>query len=191
LLDEAERAAKKSVSLDPELAVAYHALGMVYELRGEYSDAIVAARRAIELDPSFAYAYRLLGFYLPQVGESDEAITILDKAIRLSPRSPWLFSFLRGKGEAYFAARRYEDAVECLKQSVATGRSFGGANWFALAASLGHLDRREEAKAALQEGRKRAEWEVTATHLRRTLYYKNPDWLERYIEGLRKAGLPE
>ena len=190
-LDELERAARRGVSLDPELPVAHLTLSMIHELRGKYNDAIAAARLAIELDPSFARGYLQMGFYLPQVGESDEAIAILDKGMRLSPRDPWSFEFLRAKHEAHFAAGRYEDAVECLKQSVATGRSFGGANWFALAASLAHLDRLEEAEAALHEAEKRFEWKVTVHGARRIFYYKNPEFLERWLDGLRKAGLPE
>ena len=61
--------------------------------------------------------------------------------------------------------------------------------------NLGNLlhrqGRLEEAKAALHEGEERRPWEVTVSHFRRTLYYRNPDFNARYFDGLRKAGLPE
>jgi tetratricopeptide (TPR) repeat protein len=91
----------------------------------------------------------------------------------------------------HFAARRYENAVECLKQSIATGRSLADAPWIDLAASLAHLGRLEEAEAALQEGQKRTEWERTVAEFRRTYFAVDPEIRDRYIDGLRKAGLPE
>jgi TolB-like protein len=188
---EAERAARRSVSLDSELPVAYIALSLVHEVRGEHKDAIAAARHAIELDPSFAFAYLHLGFYLAEAGEPEEAIAVLEKGMRLSPRDWLMFRFLAGQGAAHFVARRYEDAVECLKQSIGTGRSFGGHNWILLAASLAHLGRLEEAEAALHEGEKGVEWELTVAHTRRQMSFLNPDFLERYLDGLRKAGMKE
>jgi tetratricopeptide (TPR) repeat protein len=150
-----------------------------------------AVRHAIGLDPSFARAYNTLGYYLVGTGELEEAIAVLDKGMRLSPRDPWLCEFLRQKGRAHFAVRRYEDAVEYAKQSIATGRSFLGAPWIDLAASLAHLGHLDEAAAAFREGEARWGWTQTEAELRRIFFYLDPDFLERWVDGLRKAGLPE
>jgi adenylate cyclase len=190
-LAELERAARRSVSLDPELAVGHLALSEVHLLQGEPIEAIAAVRHAIELDPSYARAYRVMGGYLAESGEPDEAIAVLDKGMRLSPRDPWLCEFLRHKGRAHFAARRYEDAAECAKRSIATGRSFLGAPWIDLATSLAHLGQLEEAAAAFREGEARYEWPSSETELRRMFSYVDPDFFERWIGGLRKAGLPD
>jgi tetratricopeptide (TPR) repeat protein len=111
--------------------------------------------------------------------------------MRLSPRDPSLSEFIRAKCWAHFAARRYEEAAECAKQSIAQGRTIVGIAWLDLAASQAHLGQLEEAAAALREGENRFEWKLTIAHTRRIFPYLTPDFLERYLDGLRKAGMKE
>jgi adenylate cyclase len=190
--DKLERAAQRSVLLDSELPVAHLAVFIAHQLRGEREEALAAAHRAIELNPSFARAYRYLGGYLAETGEPEEAILVLGTGMRLSPRNPWLCEFLRHTGRAHFAAGRYEDAVECLKQSIATGRSLAGAPWSDLAASHAHLGQLEAAQAAFQKAEARFGFRQTEDDLRQIFaYIDRTDFFERWIDGLRKAGLPE
>jgi len=163
-LEEMEQAARRSVSLDPELPVGHLVLGLVHQIRGELNEALAAARHANKLDPSFADSYRHMGFYLAEAGEPDEAIAVLEKGIRLSPRDP--AEFLRAKSHAHFAAERYLEAVECAKQSIAQGAPTGLA-WLVLAAGQAHLGQDEEAAAALWEAEALLGWTPSATELRR------------------------
>jgi tetratricopeptide (TPR) repeat protein len=191
-LDELERAARRSVLLDPELPIAHLSLFTAHQLRGERKEALSAANRAIELNPSFARAYRYLGGYLAETGEPEEAIAVLGKGMRLSPRDPWLCELLRHTGRAHLAAGRFEDAIEYLRQSIATGRSLGGAPWFDLAATYAHLGQLEAAKAACEKGQARFGFLSTEADLRRIFsYIDRTDFFERWIAGLRKAGLPK
>ncbi len=58
-----------------------------------------------------------------------------------------------------------------------------------LSATLGHLGRLQEARAAVDELLKRKP-DFSTDFVRKFVYYnKNPDHLERYIEGLKRAGL--
>jgi tetratricopeptide (TPR) repeat protein len=189
-LERMEKAARKSVLLDPELPIGHIVLGQLHQIRHEPEEALAAVRHAIELDPSYADAYRQLGFILAEAGDPEGAIAAFDQGIRLSPHDPWLAEFIRGKSHAHFAAGRYVEAVECAKQSIAHGAPLSLA-WLALAASQAHLGETEEAKAALREAEARLNWTPTETELRRRFTYFHPDFLERYIDGLRKAGLPE
>jgi adenylate cyclase len=111
--------------------------------------------------------------------------------MRLSPRDPWLSESLRAKARAHFAAQRYQEAVECAKQSIERGWSPAGSCWLDLAASLAHLGRIEEAAAALREAEAWFGSTSTVAELRRAFFYVDPDFLERWLDGLRKAGLPE
>jgi adenylate cyclase len=190
-LGELERAARKSVSLDPELPLAHLVLSYVHQLWGEPNEALAAVRHAIELDPSFAWAYRQIGFYLGETGEPEEAIAVLEKGMRLSPRDPWLSESLRAQARAHFAAQRYQEAVECAKQSIERGWSPAGSCWLDLAASLAHLGRTEEAAAALRQAEAWFGSTSTVAELRRAFFYVDPDSLDRWLDGLRKAGLPE
>jgi TolB-like protein len=190
-LEEAERGARRSILLDPELAVGHAVLGHLHQIRGEPNEALGAVRRAIESDPTFSASYQYMGFILAEVGEPEEAMAALEKGMRLSPRDPLLSEFLRAKGRAHFAAQRYEEAAECAKQSIAQGRTILGVAWQDLAAYLAHLGHLDEAAAAFREGEVHFVWTSTETELRRMFSYFKPDLLERYIDGLRKAGLKE
>jgi len=189
-LEEMERAARRSVLLDPELPIGHVVLGSVHQIRDEPDEALAAARHAIELDPSFADAYRQMGFTLAEAGEPEGAIAILEKGMRLSPHDPWLSEFIRGKSHAHFAAGRYGESVECAKQSIAQGAPLALA-WLVLAAGQAHLGQIEEATSALREAEARLGWTPTETDLRRMFSYWHSDLLDRYIEGLRKAGMKE
>jgi adenylate cyclase len=189
-LEEAERAARRSVFLDPQLPAAHYALSFVHQIRGRPNDALAANRRAIELDPSYAPSYRHMGFTLAESGEPEAAIAVLEKGMRLSPLDPWLSDSFRGKSHAHFAAGRYAEAVECARQSIEEGAPLYLA-WLVLATSQAHLGEIEEAKAALREAEARMGETLTATALRRMFSFMDRDFLERYIDGLRKAGLPE
>ncbi len=58
-----------------------------------------------------------------------------------------------------------------------------------LSSVLGHIGRFDEARAARDELLKRKP-DFSTDFVRKFVYYnKNPDHLERYIEGLVKAGL--
>jgi hypothetical protein len=65
-----------------------------------------------------------------------------------------------------------------------------GAN-LALISALGHLGRKDECDAALAE-LSRVRPDLCCNLARERLFYlKDQGQLEHYIEGLRKAGLPE
>jgi len=59
-----------------------------------------------------------------------------------------------------------------------------------LTASCGHAGRIEEGRAAVAEPRRVAP-EMTIESTRAQVPWKDPADMERYLEGLRKTGLPE
>jgi hypothetical protein len=71
-----------------------------------------------------------------------------------------------------------------------------GLAWLDLAASQAHLGRREDARAALEEagalpGGGGPAGLPTIAEYRKIFSYVDPDFLERWLDGLRKAGLSE
>ncbi len=60
----------------------------------------------------------------------------------------------------------------------------------ALASALGNLGRIEEAHAAVGEALL-LKPDLSLSYLAKTLPTKQPDGLKPYLDGLRKAGLPE
>ena len=59
-----------------------------------------------------------------------------------------------------------------------------------LASALGNLDQLNEAHDAVGEALQRKS-DLSLTYLKTTLLTKQPDGLDTYLDGLRKAGLPE
>jgi adenylate cyclase len=181
--EAALREAERSVALDEEEPAALTALGFACSVTGRYERAIAMLERAIGLNPSSALACWALGGALTPAGRPEEAIPMIEKAIRLSPRDPWMHEFLFNLGGAQYLAGRYEEAAASAKRSLERKSDQPGV-YRLLAAACGQLGRRDEARAAL-EALLRLAPDFSAATLR---IFLPPDVVERYLEGLRKAG---
>ena len=191
-LEVALKTAKKALSLDDKDAVAYFALGRVYMMRGEHDASVAELETALELNPSFAQAHHGLGFALTLSGRLEEAGEALDKAIRLSPRDPILWGTMCFRSVTCNLLQQYEAAVEWARRAIHEPRAAGGGYWSyaVLASALGNLGQTAEAQAAVDEALRRKP-DLSLTYLETTLPTKQPGGLERYLDGLRKAGLPD
>jgi tetratricopeptide (TPR) repeat protein len=128
------------------------------------------------------------GLVLALVGEADKAIESLDNADRLSPRDSFMALWIMGRVWANFIDRRYEEAVKTAQQAIRLAPN-NPTYRRQLAASYGMMDRIDEAQAAIQEYL-RLEPNHTVADSRK-IPTKIPEHLERFLDGLRKAGLPE
>ncbi len=113
----ARNAATRALQIDDSVAVAHTTLGFIYaHLDFDWPAAEREFRRGIELNPSDANAHL---FYsnslLSPLGRHDDAIAEMKIAIRLDPLSAPVDSFL---GRTYLWARRYNDALAHLQESV-------------------------------------------------------------------------
>lgn len=110
--EEAEAAALKATSLDPNSGEAYAALGWVQLYR--YLDSAAAGsalRKAIELAPNDAMAHYTYGQYLSNK-HPDEAVVEIKVATRLDPLSP---VFNSGLANELAQSGRFDDALKQLK----------------------------------------------------------------------------
>jgi adenylate cyclase len=188
-IDEIIQAAGKAVSLDDKDPFAQFALGMGYSLTGQRDKTIAAGELAVQLGPSSSIAHHLLGVMLAMTGRPEQGIASIEKAMRLSPRDPWMWDFLAAVAIAHFAAGRYEEAVEWARRSLQRKPDY---IWSldTLAASLAHLGRVDEARSAVEQSLQTTPDHSIAT-LRLVYGTADADLLERLIDALRKAGLPE
>jgi Flp pilus assembly protein TadD len=67
---------QKSVELDPNLAVAYNDMGVIYEAKGWYDRAKQAYGRAIEVDASLPSPYYNLGSIYEKEGISTRRLLL-------------------------------------------------------------------------------------------------------------------
>jgi adenylate cyclase len=191
-LEAALTAAKKALSLDDKDPVAYFAQGRVCMMRGEHDASVAELETALELNPSYSLAHHGLGFALVLSGRLEEGAEALDRAIRLSPRDPVLWGTMCFRSIACNLLQQYEAAADWARKAVHEPRAAGGGYWSyaVLASALGNLGQTAEARAAVDEALQR-KTDLSLTYLETTLPTKQPGGLETYLDGLRKAGLPD
>jgi adenylate cyclase len=187
LTQRARQAAQRAVDIDDRDAWAHTALGMVELISKRYDNAVRRLERAIDLNSNLANAYGGLGQALALSGEYDAAVTQIDKAIRLSPRDPFMVYWFGHLGLAAFMNERYENACKWGQKTVQENPRFPGGHRL-LAASYGQLGRKEEAATELED-LFRLMPTMTADDVRKQVPFKKPEDMERYIEGLHKAGM--
>ena len=187
--EEAESAALRAVRLDPEEAEAYLALGYARWVNRDFERAISEFETAISLNPSYAQAYHGLATTLIHTGRPEEAIPHLLTAISLSPKDAEIAPFHARLAAAYLFLGRYQEAVEWGRKAVRLPELQWPGHCF-LVASLAHLNKTEEARAALAD--------LMALRPGITLRFvddRYPSAIQsqhaHLLDGLRKAGLPE
>jgi TolB-like protein len=188
-LDEALSIARTAVALDDKDAFCHLAVARVHLARREYSDALAHCRISLDLNPASAAAYCGMGDALSYAGRVPEAVSHFEEAIRLSPQDPWRWAFLSYEALARIFLRDYARAAESARAALRVPNCQYWANAH-LAAALGHLGRREEARGAVAELLRRKP-DFSCRYAEAHLFYlESRVQLEHYLEGLRKAGVP-
>jgi len=179
---------KKAIALDDSEATAHSLLGWLYLLlKREYDKGIAECERAIELAPNSAISHIWMSFVLTLAGRHEDAVRYSEQAVRLNPLPEgWYFRFL---GYTYFGVGRYEEAIAAYKEALNRAPNDILAH-VALTAAYSWANRLEEARAQATEVLK-INPEFSVKQREKTLPYKNQADLQRWLDGLRKAGLPE
>jgi TolB-like protein/cytochrome c-type biogenesis protein CcmH/NrfG len=167
-----------------QIALGYSAL---MERRTEES--IAAFRRAVNLNPSSAAAHSYLSHGLAFAGQDREAIEHAEEAIRFSPLDPEMAMFLGGIAVAHYTAGRYAEAVRYSSELLRLRPGFQGAQRMRCA-SLAQAGRIDEAREFLATVR-REQPQLSIDWIRASVPYQTPELMERFLEGMRKAGLNE
>ncbi|MEO9613104.1 MAG: adenylate/guanylate cyclase domain-containing protein [Nitratireductor sp.] len=185
-LDYALDLAQKAVELDENDALASRAYAVALLWKRRLDEACAELGRATALAPNDAELLATRGNMLVYMHDADAAVENLEKAIRLDPLYPdmWLH-FL---GHAYFMKGEYETAARYLRERILRQPDTDLSRTM-LAAAYGHLGRVEEARRLWKEV-----FEVNPHYSleqkERVLPYKDPSDWSRFVDGLKKAGLP-
>jgi TolB-like protein/DNA-binding winged helix-turn-helix (wHTH) protein/Tfp pilus assembly protein PilF len=108
-LQKAREAAVKALALDPSIAEAHTALGLIkFWIDWDWAGAEAEYKQATALNPNYASAHSWYSSYLVAMGRLDEAMKEIEHARDLDPFSPGITFWL---GQVLYHARRYDDAL--------------------------------------------------------------------------------
>jgi len=115
-LDDAIGKVEKAIELDPVLATAYQALGLLRAWAGDAQGALEAAKRSVELGPGDADNLLFLARAQASVGEFDQAIARTRHAVALNPSRPSYYDYYISR--SLWGRDEFEEinraATECL-----------------------------------------------------------------------------
>jgi TolB-like protein/class 3 adenylate cyclase/Tfp pilus assembly protein PilF len=188
--DESVRqaAAHAQVALqhDPTDPWARMVYGLCLSSIGQHERALGELQAALTLNPSFALGHIVFGWALLRAGHFDEALVETGWALRMSPVDSFAGFYTTVHGLALLAARQFEEALPYLRASIAAAEHSG--QYHSLISCCGHLGLIEEAQEYIA-ARNRLGPPVRLSVLRRNLaHFAHRDI---FIEGLKKAGVPE
>jgi adenylate cyclase len=183
---EAVRLSRLALSVDdgdPEtLAWASSALAFMVD---DCESSIEIVNRAVALNPNSFTAWASKGWVYRIAGLWEEAVLSFERAIRMSPVGPGLNVAFAGMGFALIELRRFDEAVVAIRKAQrqnATPMAYRG-----LASAFAHLGRDAEAREAAAHV-----LEVDPTFTISAFVDRGgQSRATLFLDGLRKAGLPE
>ena len=190
----AEAKVTKALSSVPDHPRGHMTLGIVYIYTKRAARGIAECEYALELDRNLATAHSFIGFGKILIGHPGETEAHIVEALRLSPRDTWAHTWMNFAGVAKNYLGLYDQAIPWFRRAIEANRNFPHPH-FVLGGALALLGRLDEAHSTIKSGlalnpiftisRARANFASMSddpTHLAQ---------LERILEGMRMAGVPE
>ena len=175
--------ARRAKEFDRLDARGFAEMGYARLYRRQHEEAIAEYEQALALNPNDSDIIAEYADALAYVEQPQRSVELMQKAMRLNPHYPdWYLWYL---ADAYDTMGKSEDVIATVQRmhDPSEGQRM-------LAANYAHLGMMDEARAAAREvlrlhpGFSIRQWGERPP-------YRDKAPLERFIEGLRKAGLPE
>jgi adenylate cyclase len=186
-LAKASQIGEQALRQSPNEAYAHQLVSLVRSSQGRYEEAVAEARIAVSLSPNDAFIKIGLARVLINAGHAGEAEVHVREAMRLNPfHHTYYFGVL---ANALEQLGRDAEAVDILQMAVAQDPDYFSGH-LRLASLYGLTGRIDDAKVQAAEVlRINPRFDLS----RAPSFYTtaNPDFRERFLDGLRKAGLPE
>jgi TolB-like protein/cytochrome c-type biogenesis protein CcmH/NrfG len=177
-------AARRAVELDPNDPGAHWMLGNLLAHEPDIAGAEAEFAIAMSLAPNNADTWAMLSELMVLKGKTADALATIEKAFRLNPHPPgWYYWLL---GQAQFLDHQYERAIVSLRHES----TYRTESRRTLAASLAFLGRMSEAhqEAELFMALNPA---FRISHWIQSTPFADKSAGEHFVEGYRRAGLPE
>jgi adenylate cyclase len=180
-----------AVRLDPNDYQAQWALGWAYLYNRQHEQAMAHYLRARELNPNDAELLAEMANFLIFIGEPRRAIDQAKEAIRLNPfHENWYVEYL---GWAYEEAGMPKEAVEIFERAVDLRNPQDDQLWYfpTLAVAYTQLGRMDDARKTVETLLSRRPNYSTSEVVSRAFPYKTKELTDKYVNAVRRAGLPE
>jgi tetratricopeptide (TPR) repeat protein len=189
---EGEKAARRAAELEPNHPIVNAPLGSLLSWRGRFEEALGVLEAQTAITPSFPFGHVWTGITNILMGRPAMAIPPLQRAIALSPRANALSTIYRNVAVAYLHDGNDEEAIAYAERSLRLpnpwARSYETAG--AVYGAVGLIDDGRAAVKVLLE-----RWpDYSIAQHKKEMMSNRPVFLEqreRYLEGLRRCGLPE
>jgi len=178
--------AQHAATLDPKEPFPRTVLASLRVFNREPERGVEEAERAVDLNPSMSVGHLALGYALLFAGHPKDGIEAMHTALRLSPRDPTITVAWSQLALAHLLMKDFDAAVDYARKALQDN----AANLTAghrLACALGHKGDLEGAKTALESSRRYMP-EPTRAYFEAAYAFSDPDKLEFFLDGLRKAG---
>lgn len=119
---KAKDAALAGLAIDDQLAELHTSLGFIQRYwEWDWTAARRSFDRALQLNPGYSTAHRFKAHLLSGLAEHDLAIASAERSLALDPLSLILHTSV---GDAYFYARRYEEAIDYYRKCIELDPAF-------------------------------------------------------------------
>ena len=185
--------ASTAVRLDPNDYQAQWALGWAYLYNRQHERAMAHYLRARDLNPNDAELLAEMANFLIFIGQPKQAIDQAKEAIRLNPfHENWYVEYLAW---AYEEAGMPKEAIEVFEQAIDLRNPSEDQLWYfpTIAAAYAHptVGRMDDAREIVKTLLSRKPEFSTSEFVSRLLPYKTKELLDRYVNAVRRAGVPE
>jgi DNA-binding SARP family transcriptional activator/Tfp pilus assembly protein PilF len=186
----AQEYALRAIRTDPDNAEALGIYAHVCAfLNKDFDSALFYYDRALRLNPSLAFVWATSAATYCYIGEPDIALERLERYRELAPFDPYFCFYENIYTIAHTFKGDYERAVAVGRRAVKTSPQYSN-GYKPLIAALGHLGRREEAKRYVDQLLS-LEPNFTVERFAQVYPFKHATDRDRYMTGLRLAGVPE
>jgi tetratricopeptide (TPR) repeat protein len=141
----------------------------------------------VALDPNDAEAYAYFAEALNYSGDPEKSIALTEKALQFDPLIPPNCAF--HLGHSYYLLRRYDDAETMIRSAIDRNPAWPVAHLF-MAVVYSEIDRVQEAAVEIETVLKLIPGYTLAV-INQMYPYRSAEAKNRFLEGLRKAGLPD
>jgi adenylate cyclase len=187
---ECVRLARRGAELagDDAVALAGSGFALAY-VGGDLETGAMLVDRALSVCPNWALAWHASGWVRTYLGEHEKAVEQQEYAMRLSPLGPHAGQIGTAAALSCLCAGRFEEAASRSERVLMEHPNFLPALRI-FAASTAFLGRVKEARKAILRMLEISP-QSRVGDVRRRIPFRRLEDLDRYEEGLRRAGLPE